>query len=333
MEISIVDWIESVAQTSTDFEKCNSDLKRRFLIHNIETFNQIASKISVSRGTFGTGYPFYALNPDLTGQLPIIKEQIRYNDELITHAKATTKSTWSCGTCLPENYDDMPDLKQVCKPCPNMDHELKPRKVINRLPDIDMWMVCVDGRVEQAQQQLTTLLAEKGMHTSDVDPIQSIEEMKEITEDLKNGRMPKKFLPVDVHIMEYSKMKRLIEQVPGVLERATVEDSHNPYLPIHPKSYRKSWQYDDEAYNFIYDFLSAFTAFNFEDSLNSSLVTSRSIVAQRYSEVELFEFLLKSATAGNARRFRAPELQLAFIKRMKYWQKHQELGENETIFE
>ena len=67
----------------------------------------------------------------------------------------------------------MPDLKQVCKPCPNMLDELKPRKIINRLPDLDMWLVCEDGCIEIAQDELSSLLEKYNMHTSDVDPIAS----------------------------------------------------------------------------------------------------------------------------------------------------------------
>ena len=34
---------------------------------------------------------------------------------------------------------------------------LKPRKLINRLPDLDMWIVCKDGKVEVAQEELTNV--------------------------------------------------------------------------------------------------------------------------------------------------------------------------------
>lgn len=30
-----------------------------------------------------------------------------------------------------------------------MNDKLKPRKIINRLPDLDMWLVCEDGCVEK----------------------------------------------------------------------------------------------------------------------------------------------------------------------------------------
>ena len=324
MEKTIREWIELVSSISTDFEMCNSDLKRQYFIRNIEGFNKIASMTNVCCGTFGTGYPFYVLDEELKGQLPVIQEQIRYNAELIRHATRSELEEWICSGCLPENYDDMPDLKQVCKPCPNMDSELKPRKVINRLPDIDMWMVCRDGHLEDAQEQLTKLFERFNIHTSDVDPLQSIQDVKEITDSLKKGIMPNKFLPIDAHIIEYSKIKELIEQVPFTLQRASQDPRHkSPYLPIHPKSYRKTWQYDDEAYNYIYDFLSAFTVFNFDDELRRSLDRTRKNVVERYSSTELFKFMIQSATDANKRRFRNHQLMKSFSNRMKSWEKIQ----------
>ena len=101
----------------------------------------------------------------------------------------------------------MPDLKKICKPCPNVIDEIKPRKIINRLPDIDMWLVCEDGCVEQAQNELTKLLDEYKMRTSDIAPLSSINDVCEIAQTLKEGKFPKIFLPIDSHIIEYSKIK------------------------------------------------------------------------------------------------------------------------------
>lgn len=286
------------------------------------------SLIDGNKGSFGTGYPFYVLQKDLTGQMPVIDEQIRYNNELLAHIEESNRADWVCEGCLIENYDDMPDLKQVCKPCPNMDSELKPRKIINRLPDIDMWMVCEDEGVEKAQNQLTALLKKYNIHTSDVNPVQTIRDMEEITEDIKRGVMPRKFLPIDAHIMEYSKMKKLIEQVPLVLAR-TKGSGQVPYLPIHPKSYRKTWQYDDEAYNFIYDFLSAFTEFNFTSALNQSLTTTRNKVANDYTSDELYEFLLQSATESNKRRNQTKKLREIFNDRISSWNTQNKKGEQD----
>lgn len=247
-------------------------MKRRYLLWNIEAFNIVASKVSGNRGSFGTGYPFYALNENLEGTLPIIEEQVRYNRQLVKDGIPFQTSIWKCKSCLNEKYSTMPDLKKVCKPCPNMVNELKPRKIINRLPDIDMWIICDDGGIEKAQEEMTNLLKSIGMCSSDINPIKTIDDVETIVNMLKNRKFPSSFLPIDAHIVEYSIIKGLIEQVPDELKRAT-GNGIVPYLPIQPKSYRKRWQYDDEAYNFVYDYLSAFTPFNFPKELQLKLIS------------------------------------------------------------
>ena len=70
------------ADVSTRFEKLNNELKRKYLIKNIDRINMIMSHAPGYCGSFGTGYPFYVLDKNLEGELPVIEEQIRYNDEL-----------------------------------------------------------------------------------------------------------------------------------------------------------------------------------------------------------------------------------------------------------
>ena len=213
----------------------------------------------------------------------------------------------------------MPDLKQICKSCPNMDAELKPRKVINRLPDIDMWLICADGHVQDAEQVLSRLFLQYGLQPSDIDPVQTIVDVKNITESLKNGEMPTKFLPLDAHIIEYSKLKKMIAQVPKVIDES-VESSDVPYLPIHPRSLRKTWQYDDMAYNFIHDFLLSFTGFNLNAALNCELNNSRKQIAQKYNNAELYNILYQIQGDSTRRRFYStPRLFQLFMERMDSW--------------
>ncbi len=223
----------------------------------------------------------------------------------------------------------MPDLKTVCKHCPNMIDMMKPRKIINRLPDLDMWLVCEDGCIEKAQEELSILLEKYNMHTSDVNPFLSIENIEQISTSLKNGIKPKIFLPIDTHIIEYSKLKHLIEQVPEILNIAK-HNGQNPYLPIHPKSYRKQWQYDDEAYNFICDFLSAFTPFNFPQELQKSLDNTRYKVATEHTPEELFDIFLQSTTSSTFRRFQSVELEENFLKRIKGWESDRKVNHEEN---
>ena len=170
---------ELAALASSKFEKNNTDLKRRYLLKNIELINKVMSCTPGYCGSFGTGYPFYVLDSNLEGELPIISEQLRYNKELINESKKTGATDWVCAKCLLTRGDEMPDLKQICKPCPRIKDTIKPRKVINRLPDIDMWMVCADRYFELAQIVLSQSFDKLGMHTSDVNPVQTIYDIQE----------------------------------------------------------------------------------------------------------------------------------------------------------
>lgn len=316
--ITIQEITECIEKASTEFEEANNRTKRKYLIWNISNFNIMAKRVKASCGTFGTGYPFYALDKDLQGKLPVIPEQIRYNRQLVKDGEPYQKSIWECQSCIKEKYSTMSDLKIICKPCPKMPDSLKPRKLINRLPDLDMWLVCQDGMVKSAQEQITGLLNKYDMRTSDQNPLLSIEELTKISEMIKQRKRPGIYLPMDVHIVEFSELKDLIEKVPKTLKLAK-EDGKNPYLPIHPISYRKEWQKDDQAYNFIYDYFSAFSEFDFIDELQEALNTTRLEVANQYTVEELFDFLINSATEANVRRFEAKELKEYFRKRVKGW--------------
>ena len=93
------------------------------------------------------------------------------------------------------------------------------------------------------------------------------------------------------------------------------------------------WQYDDEAYNYIYDFLSAFTSFNFDQELQETLDNSRLRVVNEHTPEELFDFLLKSATQANFRRFQSHELEKLFYKRISDWKslKNKQIEQNEQL--
>lgn len=311
---------KKAAESSTQFEKNNSDLKRRYIIHNIQLYNHVVAMVDGNRGTFGTGYPFYALNRDLTITLPVIDEQLRYNNELITTVENSNYTTWQCSTCLSKNGSMMPDLKQICKICPNIEDALKPRKVLNRLPDIDMWMICKDNYISVAKEELVTLFHKYNLHPSDINPIQTIDDVSEIAENLENEIMPEKLLPLDAHIIGYSTLSELIKQVPSVLKQAMI-DNQVPYLPIHPLSYRKIWQYDDAAYNFVHDYLSSLTEFNLDDDLQQLLLETRSVIANNYTFEQLYNYLIKTGPESVKNRHKTLELKDRFKERIESWKK------------
>lgn len=306
------------ADVSTRFERCNNNLKRKYLIKNIERINMIMSHAPGYCGSFGTGYPFYVLDENLEGELPIIEEQIRYNDELVRETSGM--ECWQCENCLNTKGFWMPDLKRICKPCPQVKDSIKPRKVINRLPDIDMWMICADGKVEEAKATLVKLFDNYDMHVSDIDPVRTINDVEDIVSDLEAGKMPNKMLPLDVHIIQYSKFASLLDEIPFSLLSA-MEQGQIPYLPIHPISLRKTWQYDDMAYNFVLDYLLSITPFNWEGKLQRKFDLSKMIVGNSFTEEDLKEMLMKVAPDSVTRRFETPQLQKRYESRVNSWKK------------
>ena len=112
----------------------------------------------------------------------------------------------------------------------------------------------------------------------------------------------------------------MIEKMPYVLDKA-LKNNDIPYLPIHPLSLRKTWQYDDTAYNFVHDYLSSLTDFNFEGDLKQILYETRNIVANNYSFEELYNFLLLTGPDSVKRRHKTLVLKDRFKERVDSWKK------------
>ena len=307
------------ADISTNLEKCNTDLKIKYLVKNITIFNETVKNIFGNKGSFGTGYPFYALQKGFKGPLPIIEEQIRYNNELKDEVYKSRQLFWPCYDCLKKNQDIFPDLKQVCKPCPNVNDNLKPRKMLNRLPDLDMWMVCEGNYIESAKEQLIELLSKQNMYPSDIDPIKTITDLFEISVSLKNGVMPTNNLPLDIHIIDYDTLYTLIKNTPD--ELLTYNKDKVPYIPIMPISYRKKWQYDDTSYNFIHDYLSSFTEFNFDGKMQYILNSTRAKIADEFYVSDLYDILLATGPESVKRRHKTYQLKDRFYERVESWKK------------
>lgn len=309
-----------VADISNIFEQKQGKIKKDYLKKNIATFRSLAGKIEFSKGSFGTGYPFYAIDRSFKCNLPVIHEQIRYNEELRNVSNNSKSNTWPCELCLRQNFDKMPDLKQICKPCPRVDNELKPRKVINRLPDLDMWIVCDNNRRYDTAELLSKAFEEVNFKTSDVNPVETIKDMEKIALSLREDKMPSLLLPIDAHIVEYDELRDCITEIPKVIADGFIHHEI-PYIPIHPLSLRKTWQKDDMAYNFVHDFLSSFTEMDFEEELQNVLNAERKAIASTYSTEELYQMLLDTGTPSTLRRQEDKTLLKRFGERVALWRK------------
>lgn len=312
-----ISFCKDVANISTKYELTNSELKRKYIIFNINLINTIMQSVDGYKGSFGTGYPFYAFGKKLDGEIPIIEEQLRYNNALIESVDTCNNKTWVCGNCLSQFCDSMPDLKIFCKPCPKMSNELKPRKIINRLPDIDIWMIAEDAKINTIKNTLSKLFEYYDLHTSDVDPLQTIDDVKEIVETLAAGNMPMKKLPIDIHIIGYNELSELIKQLPIILMNAKTA-GEKPYLPIHPISLRKKWQYDDESYNFVLDFLFSLTDYNWDNDLKELLNNTRNTIVKNFNVDELYDILIETSPVVS-RRIKNPVLTKTFKMEVSSW--------------
>lgn len=316
----IIEFAKRVATISNNYEKTNTELKKDYIRCCIEVVDMIMKGIPGYKGSFGTGYPFYALGENFSGTLPVIQEQLSYNSKLIGEAYSSILSSWVCAGCLERNSEYMKDLKVHCKPCPRIEDELKPRKVINRLPDLDLWMVVDDEKYAEAQEMLSTRLGNAGIYPSDVDVLGTIDKIEKISEELKNGHIPTNILPVDIHIVRYSTLMNLIQTAP----EAMIEDFENcvkPYLPIRPVSWRKKWQHDDEAYNFAFDFLCSLTPITFDDEMLGTLIESRNRLADAFTTDELIDILESIMIDSVKRRFETKPLQRIYEKKVEGWKR------------
>lgn len=313
------------AEASTLFEITNTDLKRYYIEMNIKEIVDCMKNVSCFCGAFGTGYPFYVTDEEHNFSLPVITEQLRYNDELLQHAMKSIFFEWSCDRCLSINGSKMPDLKCFCKSCDRIEDQLKPRKVINRLPDLDIWMICQDDQFDNAKSALEKNLYKKNMKTSDNDVLGTVRDVASISLSLANGVFPDKWLPLDIHILKESEFFDVLSKVSSEIFNS-INEGTKPYVAIWPDSLRKTWQKDDTPYNFIFDFLFSLTPLDMDSSIRNKIDQVRNSIAlmlKKFNSDENVASNLLFAISSDAtkRRFENSQLQKVYEGRLKKWGK------------
>ena len=307
--------LKKVVESTNTFEEINNKIKKDYFIKNIDTFSKIVKNISGYKGFIGIGYPFYAFKDD-SDEMPIIEEQIRYNNELLNNKELL--SNWYCETCLKNNLESMPDLKYICKRCKNMDNDFKPRKVITRIPDMDYWIIIDDSYVDQAKDEIIEILKNNNLSTSDTNPINTINDFYEIALDIKNEKMPSKYLPVDIHLINYNLLCECINNINSKID-SFIKINKIPYFPIHTQALRKKWQYDEEACDFIHDYLYSFTEYDIDDNLSNMLYNSRRELVNKYTNEELYNMVIDTGKDFVIRRQENIDLQNILNNRINKW--------------
>lgn len=322
---TIFEVCKAAVDSSNSFEelgrtKIGAEAKKKYIQSNYDKYREIAGDSKHAVLMFTTGYPGYDLS------LKEIDEQYRYNNELMQQVakRGMENMTWKCGGCLVENYHRMPDLKMVCYPCAKIPNEIKPRKILNRLPDLDVWYVYDDTKAIESDsifdsnraalmREIESGLKKQGLETSDTNPIKAINDMAEIADTLKRGKIPAKGLPVDVHVVGLNYLKNLIASVPNYMHRSMGTDVEE--LKINPFSLRKKWDFDSQGYNYVFDFLMAFTILPY--NANSKIMGQqkdvidlvnqvRSEIFSMFTEEEVFDILCNVAGPSSKRRIGSP---------------------------
>ena len=307
--------VETVARLSSMYELENTALKKAYTKQEIEEIKNVFKLSKYYRGTFGTGYPFYAVGEDMAHDLPVILEQLRYNNELIEQCRKQDTRLWACLNCLEEKVDEFPNLKVYCKPCNDLLDALKPRRVINRIPDLDIWCVAEKRTTKKICEELSSLLEQTTLTTSDVNPLQTFKDLEEIVTAIQSGKMPTKHLPIDIHVVEEGILNNLIEMVPDSINAGNLD------LLIYPYSLRKTWNYEEEGYNFIQDFLGSFSDLGLPKETQKKLYESRKKLVKRYSAEELYAILMETAVDSTKRRYETVQLQEIFKEKVKKWRR------------
>ena len=90
-------------------------------------------------------------------------------------------------------------------------------------------------------------------------------------------------------------------------------------MPIHPYSLRKEWQKDDEAYNFILDFIYSLTPFNWDNELMELLNRDYNLMSSMIENDKIEELFLSIAPDSVKRRYKTGHLQKCLKKRIENW--------------
>lgn len=143
--------------------------------------------------------------------------------------------------------------------------------------------------------------------------------------ELTNTELKRKYIISNIMLYNYV-VSKLSESMGTFgtsypfIEQA-IKTGEVPYLPIHPVSLRKTWQKDDEPYNFIYDYLSALTDFNIAKDLKKLLTETRRFIATTYNIEQLYDLLIQEATEPSKRRSKELTLKRNFERRIESWKK------------
>jgi hypothetical protein len=297
-------------ELAAEFSEDESVLKGEYMAQQFEDFTHAVRSIPGYKGSFATGYPYYAQNPD--GGVYAVPEIARYARSFIPKIEADAargNGAWICGAC--QVFSDLPDLKSQCKPCDAVD--IRPRDIFKALPDVDFWVVADDDEtpVSEFEQAVEDHVEREGFYVSDKDIAQAFDDTIHVMKALKRGNMPPTRLPLDLHVVTKKQMLNRLGKVQKTLKRGEM-------LPISTRSLHKQWESSDEPYDFLKDFLFSMTPGDWPDAeLQTALFTSRK-AAKEHIGSKIVE-IVSGMAEKEARQLGATPLQECLVQRIRSW--------------
>jgi hypothetical protein len=222
-----------------------------------ERFRSFAEDVAVdlmentsARYVFGVGFPFYLLSDTLPARY-----QLNEYDSFLAHTNTrlngdkTEKNEhgWPCPHC--QEAGDLPDLKVLCKPCDQV--LFKPRDIFKALPDIDLCVIVnpLDG---DTLAEMSDFMEDRQFVVSD----RSIRLAVNSFVDGYAEQDPKKFIMLDIHLLDANKVANGFQQV----------EQGNFDVPVPMFSYRGDRKWTDvERLPLGWDYLMSFTPLGSKD--------------------------------------------------------------------
>ena len=256
-------------------------------------------------GSFGLGYPFYAKVQDGFVKVDEINNFIENN--LIQIKKISSKegisASLACIECQAQN--NLPDLRSVCSNCDRVNPDIKPRKVLKMLPDMDI-LIVLRSVDDDTLHDIQTTLNKEGYVQSDISIKNALESIKDVLSSLKNGKNTNSKIPIDLHVVSYKQFNAAFNQIQNG-EKALIKS----------KALHMTWE--DYDLPFWFDFVFSATELgSLDEELKDKVLELRKIIKRNYSEDELINELRKNYPRAQ-RILDTKEIEISLRNKIKSW--------------
>jgi len=249
----------------------------------------------------GWGYPFYAKNKEGFFKVDEINNFITGGIQNISQKNVKTKN-WICPGCQTKNK--LTDLISVCKNCSLVGEEIKPRKILATIPDLDMLLILKDVN-EAILEKVKNILHFTGYKQSDISIKDSFRNTKKVLEDLKNNKESTSKLPVDLHVLTYTQFIDIISQI------TKGEKSRIKCPALH-----MIWEKHD--LQIWFDFVFSMQEIDVTPELREVLLKSRKELKGYWGEDKLVD-AIKNYYPRIQRIFQTKEVEIALRDKIKKW--------------